>query len=723
QFLFSPQRISGIVKAIVPDDAGGWFIGGTFTRIGDVAITNIARLNSDLSLDTRWNAGMVGSTVNALILESGRLYIGGQFSRINGQTIGNLAGVNASNASVAWNPQLAGTVNAIRIDAGLLYAGGSFFSVGSSNVQNLAAISTTTALATSWNPAPDQAVLALEVSGNTVYAGGNFSTIGTRPRNRLASVDATTGIAFQTWNPNPNGIIRAISVVGSTVYVGGDFTTVSAQNRRGFAALNSGNGAAQALNLQLESATTANLVRSILIQGNSLYVSGLFTNALGAPHLMVVGIDIPSVTVLPVPLASDFNGTAGAAFGANALAVANGRVLIGGDFFSFGGVARQRAAALSLITGAALPWAPKFSAPVLTMAYGTNRIYVGGSFTNVNTTNFAQGLVAVDPIVGDLTPFNFLGTNVSQNTSIRSLIISSNTLYVGGDFTIVGSQPRRFVATVDPATAVPNAGFNARLGGGFSGINAMVLAGTNLYLAGDFTTVNSLAIPRLAAVSRTDGTNVNWTPNPNQPPNALAASPETLYVGGLFSQIGGVALKNFAAFSLADNLLLGVDAALPPFAGGVTAIGASPVTLYVGGSFDSIGGEFRLNLACLASFNASAYEWDPAPDQPPTVITLTEETAFIGGPFRFLGRAPTNTINSFLAVFSRAPQFIQRSLSPNNIHLVTTTGDRTDAVLQAATDLAGPWVSIATNDIPGFRWTVDYPTISPLQRFFRTVAR
>jgi hypothetical protein len=228
----------------------------------------------------------------------------------------------------------------------------------------------------------------------------------------------------------------------------------------------------------------------------------------------------------------------------------------------------------------------------------------------------------------------------------------------------------------------------------------------------------------LAAVSPVDGTARNWTPSPNQAVVTLAATTDTLYVGGNFTVISNVSFRNFAAFSLVDFSLQGVDASLPTFAQGITAIGATPTTLYVGGSFSGIGGEFRQNLGCLASFNASAYDWNPSPDVQPSVITLTDNLAAMGGTFRFLGQSPTNQPYGFMAVFTRAPQFLATvRTSTNTIRMLTTTGDRNDAVLQATPDLVNTnWTSLDTNGTPGFSWTVEYPTTLP-QRYFRVIAR
>jgi trimeric autotransporter adhesin len=721
-----PPPINGVVKAVIPDGSGGWYIGGTFTKIGGAALTNVAHLNPDLSPDINWNANLVGSAVNALALDSGILYIGGSFSKINGLAVQGLAGVSVTNPVVSWNPLLGGSVNALQVTNGLVYAGGNIFNVGNSNIQNLAAISTSTALANSFNPSTvDGQVNALFVIGNNVYVGGQFTTIGTKSKNRLAELDINTGIAT-SWNPNPNGIVRALFITSTNAYVGGDFTTISIANRRGFASIGlTGTGTAQPLNLALQSVGTANLVRSILLQGNSLYVGGQFTNALAERHFLVVGVDITSGLTIPVPLGTDFNGPQGTAFGANALASVNGKVLVGGDFQSLGGVPRQRAAALSLATGAALPWAPGFDAPVLSMAYGTNRIYLGGSFTNYNTTNdipsMGQGVGAVDPVTGNPVPFTFLATNQNGSVSVTALAVSSDALYVGGAFT----TPRRFLVAVDLATGNLISGFNSTLGGGFAGVSSLALARSTLYVGGDFTTVNSQAIPRLAGVDPTTGTNIDWTPTPNQTVTGLSASSDTLHVVGAFTTVnpdgsGALSLNGYASFSLDDNSLVPIDAALSSFPT-MTAVAATPTVIYLGGLFTSVGGDFRQNVASLSAIDATAYAWNPSPDVGPNVIALTDQYAFMGGNFRSLGQSPTNHVFGFFAAFDRTPQMQAQNSTPGNLQINFTTGDRTDAVLQGATSLKNPvWTDLQTYD-PGFPQSTVLPSTSP-QQFFRVKA-
>src|SRR5512143_1158728 len=40
-------KVNGIINAVVPDGAGGWYIGGTFTMVDNEIRNNIAQINAD----------------------------------------------------------------------------------------------------------------------------------------------------------------------------------------------------------------------------------------------------------------------------------------------------------------------------------------------------------------------------------------------------------------------------------------------------------------------------------------------------------------------------------------------------------------------------------------------------------------------------------------------------------------------------------------------------
>jgi len=78
---------NGQVNAAVGDGTGGWFIGGSFTMVGDSIRNGLAHLDST-GLVTRWNPNIPGIVYCLLTYET-MLYVGGQFNaarRNNRQT-------------------------------------------------------------------------------------------------------------------------------------------------------------------------------------------------------------------------------------------------------------------------------------------------------------------------------------------------------------------------------------------------------------------------------------------------------------------------------------------------------------------------------------------------------------------------------------------------------------------------------------------------------------
>ena len=280
-------------------------------------------------------------------------------------------------------------------------------------------------------------------------------------------------------------------------------------------------------------------------------------------------------------------------------------------------------------------------------------------------------------------------------------------------------------ALPDPKFRITDGPVNASLGGGSAGVSSLALVGTNLYVAGDFTTVDAAAIPRLTAVSPTTGASRSWVPTPNQAVTTLAASSDTLHVGGNFTTInlngsGAITLNHYAAFSLADNSLVPIDASLLS-ASTVTALAATKDVIYAGDSFTTIGGDFRQNVASLSAIDATTYAWNPSPDVGPSVMALTDANVFLGGSFRFLGQSPTNQAFGFFAAYTRAPQLQIKKATLGKVQIDLTAGDRADAMLQGTTNLLNSvWTDLGTY-APGFPRTVIIPTTTPNQ-FFRVVA-
>lgn len=210
---------NGVVNAVLVDSSGNLYIGGSFTSVGGVSVSNIAKWNGSV-----WSALGVGTNgiVNALAKDaSGNIYVGGLFTTAGGVTVNRIAKWSGS-AWSAFGTGMSGDVNAVAFDTtnNLLYAGGNFSTAGGFSVGCLAKWngSVWSALSTGMNAAVY--ALALD-STNALYAGGDFTLAGGVSVNKLAR---WSGSAWTALGTGVNATVKALAVSGSNVYAGGNFT-------------------------------------------------------------------------------------------------------------------------------------------------------------------------------------------------------------------------------------------------------------------------------------------------------------------------------------------------------------------------------------------------------------------------------------------------------------------------------------------------------------------
>ena len=218
-------KVAGQVYDAVPDGAGGWYVGGSFTAVGGLPRFNLAHVASDLSVSA-WDPS-ASSPVWALAMSGSTIYVGGYFTNVGGQARNAIAALDAmTGAAMPWNPGANYYVRAIAASGSTVYVGGEFTTIGGQPRNFIAALDATTGAATAWNPNASTTVRALAVSGSTIHAGGNFTSIGGQLRNHIAALDAATGAAIPAWDPNANSWVSALAVNGSTVYAGGEFARI-----------------------------------------------------------------------------------------------------------------------------------------------------------------------------------------------------------------------------------------------------------------------------------------------------------------------------------------------------------------------------------------------------------------------------------------------------------------------------------------------------------------
>lgn len=418
------------VHALVVD-GGVVYAGGWFTSIGGQPRNNVAALDATgTGTALAWNPGVNGQ-VRAVALAAGRVVVAGEFTIAGGQPRRNLAALDASTGNAtAFTADTNGYwVVALAVSGSTVYAGGDFTAVGSQPRRNLAAIDPTTGEVTPWDPSPDDVVYALAVREATVYAGGNFTAVGGQPRSRLAAIEAATGDAT-AWNPGADGSVQTLAILGETIYVAGDFASVAGQARPRLAAIDA-SGSATAFAPAPSPATS--WVYAIVPHAGAIHVGGSFTSIGGQPRNRLAALD--PTTGEATGWNPDANGTV------HALAVSGGTVYAGGEFTTVGGLFnfRNRLAAVDATSGALLAWNPgasgmPYDTRVRALAVARGRVHVGGEFNTVGSATRLR-LASIDQVTGATTPWS-----PRPDAEVYRLFALGGVLHVGGAFSLVGGE-------------------------------------------------------------------------------------------------------------------------------------------------------------------------------------------------------------------------------------------------------------------------------------------
>lgn len=647
-------KIDGAVSAVVSDGAGGYYVGGFFTRVGGVARHGLAHIRADGSLDRGWHADLGGSyatlgydaSVNALALSGPTLYIGGGFSSIGGQPRENLAAVDTTTGRVtAWNPHASGDMVAALVVSGqIVYVGGQFDAIGAQGRHDLAAVEATTGLATPWNPDPDSTVWALATAGSAVYAGGEFSNIGGQTRYCIAALDATTGTAT-SWDPACEvygpGVVRAIAVLDSMVYVGGYFDGMGGRARLDLAAVDAGTGRATDWNPGVD-----NGVYALAVSDRTVYVGGGFASIGGRARNGIAQLDGLTGRV------TGWNptvGTGGAAEGVDAVAVSSSTVYTGGDFTSVGGVIRNGVVQLDARTGRPTGWNPNASSErfldIEALAASGSIVYLGGEFSAIGGRK-RDNIAALDARTGRATPWN-----PRANGAVRSLVVAGSTVYVAGNFSKIAHSTRKYIAALDARTGRATA-WNARPN---EIVDSLVIHGSSVYVGGAFTMVGGRPRNHIAALDMSTDSATAWNPNANYEVYALAASKSTIFVGGRFTRIGGQPRRSIAAVDARTGLPtpwnpVSRGGCLPNGAGcypDVQTLAVSGSTVYAAGDFTHIGGQKRQHMAALDARTGRALPWNPHPDYNVLAIAMSGSRLYLGGNFLSISGQPHNGFAAF----------------------------------------------------------------------------
>jgi uncharacterized repeat protein (TIGR02543 family) len=322
----------------------------------------------------------------------------------------------------------------------------------------------------------------------------------------------------------------------------------------------------------------------------------------------------------------------------------DGKMLIGGNFNYVNGVARNNLARLNVDGSLDLSWDPNIDNSVQTFHYvqaivvdSSGKVYIGGNFSTVGTET-RYGLARIDGTTGVVDSWH-----PSTGGTINALALDevSGRLYAGGNFAFSNTQNNSTISNlvkISTATGLADA-WDAQSD---NAINSLALDGAgNLFAAGFFTSIGGQPRNYIAKLDASTALATSWDAGADNYVNSLALNGSgNLYVGGSFTRIGNQARNGLA--KLDANSALAVtnwDAqASGSYGSTVTAIlPDSSGNLYVSGLFTNIGGQARTNLARLDA-SAKAASWIADTDNIPLTLTLDGQgQLYAGGQFLNIG--------------------------------------------------------------------------------------
>ncbi len=563
--------VGNILTTAIQTD-GRIIVGGNFTSIGGQLINRIARLLPNGDLDTTVNIGLGAnnSIVDLAIQTDGKIVIAGFFTEVNGISRNRIARLNTDlSLDTTFNPGLGAnqSVNSISIQPdGKIIAGGSFNDFNTIN---------TLLIRLNSNGSVDPSFGLISGSSNI-----NINKIMLMPDGRLIVVGFFSSLNNQPFNSNrvarilPNGTIdttfytlpgegifdlRTVARIPSgTLAIGGFIDDIIGIPLKNIALSTPDGGIIVSFNQDLGisgrvSAIAMQPDSMILIGGNFSQVKGRFSPMLA--RLFPNGsID----TTFNTPLGSIIN------FGNNPYITSialqpDGKILIGGLFFPSAGNT-GRVGIMRLMPNGTLDasFAPSGANNVVNgiAVQSTGSIVVVGQFTQFN----GIGRNRITLLTSSGATANFANNGTLANGTINTLKLQSQNIIIGGAFTNYQAGIRQRVGRVlgsGPARGGGDGTFNS-LNGANNTVRAIAFqpASSNIFIAGEFTTYAGTSRSKIALLSFNGVLNTTFVPPAIQGNISSIAvqDDQKVIIAGDFTTVGGQVRNGLARLNANGSL-------------------------------------------------------------------------------------------------------------------------------------------------------------------------
>jgi uncharacterized delta-60 repeat protein len=599
---------NGYIYTIKLDSFNNLYVGGNdITSYSGSAVTNLFKINSDGTLDTSFNTGIIeyddgsfsySSDIIALDFDSNdKLYVGGYFTTYSGSSASGIVKINPNgtidnsfNIGTGFiDSGLPGGVYAITIDENeKVYVGGYFQEYSGSLDNNyIIRLNADGTKDTAFDNSTgfNSTVYAFQLDSNgKLYVGGQFTTYKGATNNRIIrlNADGTKDTAFDN-STGFNSTVRVLQLDSNgKLYVGGNFSTYKGATNLFVTRLNPDGTKDTGFDNSTE---VDNIISALQIDSNGkLYIGGFFTKYKDNISPFFVQVN-DNGTIGNSTYVVNVNNTGFDDLVWTTAYASDGKLYVGGRFTTYNGVSCNRLVRLNQngTIDDTFDVGIGFNSDVISIALTSDdKIYVGGAFsTYKGATN--NRIIRLNSDGTKDTAFN---NSTGFNSQVDSIALTSDgKVYVGGNFTTYkGATNVRIIRLNDDGTK--DTGFDNT-----TGFNSTVYAfqldsNGKLYVGGQFTTYKGATNNRIIRLNA-DGTKDTAFDNStgfNSTVRVLQLdSNGKLYVGGNFSTYKGATNLFVTRLNPDGTKDTGFDNSTG-FSGGYSIALAPDGKIYVGGN-------------------------------------------------------------------------------------------------------------------------------------------
>jgi uncharacterized delta-60 repeat protein len=477
---------------------GRLIVVGNFTNYNGTPINRLLRLNTDGTIDSTFNvgSGVNNTAVDIAIQSDGKIYIVGAFNTYNGVQRNQIARIN-TNGSLDTTFAI-GNYNSANMDSVLIDSNGKILITGGFSYYN-PSLFQFFAYAARFNPdgTPDPTFVArptaytpsavIDSNGNIYFAGPNYvanSTLGSFIFKTNSNGNVDNSYLIDSGN-GINGVVTAIESDTSGIYLTGQFNAFDGVTQNRIIKLNS----LGEKDLSFNVGTGANEVVSVIALGidSKIIIGGDFTLFDGQSKNRIVRLNTDGSVDNTFNIGTGFNNSV-----ASIAVQSDGKIIVAGAFTTYNGATANRFIRLNTdgSIDTTFPTGTGFNSGSLNVIIlSEGKILVGGGFTTYNGTTINR-IVRLNT---DATIDNTFTIGTGFNSTINRLDTDlQGRIYAVGSFTTYNGVGRNRLIRLNTDGSIDNT-FNIGTGLNFSVNSVKVQPDGKVLVGGQFTQYNSVS--------------------------------------------------------------------------------------------------------------------------------------------------------------------------------------------------------------------------------------